>query len=118
MKVLRKIPIVAVGTVAAVTALAVYGIKKNSELKDEIKENGGKILDGAKGVKNTVAKAVANSKDAVMNYVDSTVHKVNIEDEMDEYEDIEPNEVSSGDEETTDIYADETNVNDEGDTNE
>lgn len=85
MRVSKNILITA-GIAVGAGALAVYGLVKDTELKDKAKESGKKILGNAKELGGTLGEAIDKSKKSIVNFFDTNINKV--EDEEDDYEDI------------------------------
>ena len=85
MRVSKNILITA-GIAVGAGALAVYGLVKDTELKDKAKESGKKMLGNAKELGGTLGEAIDKSKKSIVNFFDTTINKV--EGEEDDYEDI------------------------------
>lgn len=85
MRVSKNILITA-GIAVGAGALAVYGLVKDTELKDKAKESGKKMLGNAKELGGTLGEAIDKSKKSIVNFFDTNINKV--EDEEDDYEDI------------------------------
>lgn len=85
MRVSKNILITA-GIAVGAGALAVYGLVKDTELKDKAKESGRKMLGNAKELGGTLGEAIDKSKKSIVNFFDTNINKV--EDKEDDYEDI------------------------------
>lgn len=85
MRVSKNILITA-GIAVGAGALAVYGLVKDTELKDKVKESGKKMLGNAKELGGTLGEAIDKSKKSIVNFFDTNINKV--ENEEDDYEDI------------------------------
>lgn len=85
MRVSKNILITA-GIAVGAGALAVYGLVKDTELKDKAKESGKKMLGNAKELGGTLGEAIDKSKKSIVNFFDTNINKV--ENEEDDYEDI------------------------------
>lgn len=85
MRVSKNI-LITVGIAVGAGALAVYGLVKDTELKDKAKESGKKMLGNAKELGGTLGEAIDKSKKSIVNFFDTNINKV--EDEEDDYEDI------------------------------
>lgn len=85
MRISKNILITA-GIAVGAGALAVYGLVKDTELKEKAKESGKKMLGNAKELGGTLGEAIDKSKKSIVNFFDTNINKV--EDEEDDYEDI------------------------------
>lgn len=85
MRISKNILITA-GIAVGASALAVYGLVKDTELKDKAKESGRKMLGNAKELGGTLGEAIDKSKKSIVNFFDTNINKV--EGEEDDYEDI------------------------------